>query len=165
MKHYAKRRIPAIRLIQATWRYNNIMTKGESTSTWKRFTLIKRLFTETFLTKRVLGLTKLLIALIMEKQSSDVPITFGIKSFQNTEKDRDSWILGVRNYYRNFILLKLFNYNTLPYHELLIRFCWFSLQWMLRRNWSSMEVANHILYKMSSVCSKTKISRSSSSVC
>jgi len=45
MKHYAKRRIPAIRLIQATWRYNNIMTKGESTSTWKRFTLIKRLFT------------------------------------------------------------------------------------------------------------------------
>ena len=42
MKHYAKRRIPAIRLIQATWRYNNIMTKGESTSTWKRFTLIKR---------------------------------------------------------------------------------------------------------------------------
>ena len=90
MKHYAKRRIPAIRLIQATWRYNNIMTKGESTSTWKRFTLIKRLFAEKFLTKRIHRITSLLIALIMEKQSSDVPITYGIKSFQNTVKDRDS---------------------------------------------------------------------------
>ena len=42
MKHYAKRRIPAVKLIQATWRFNNIMTKGESTSTWKRFARIKR---------------------------------------------------------------------------------------------------------------------------
>ena len=42
VKHYAKRRIPAAKLIQATWRFNNIMTKGESTSTWKRFTLIRR---------------------------------------------------------------------------------------------------------------------------
>ena len=41
LKHYAKRRIPAAKLIQASWRYNNLVSKGESTATWKLYQLIK----------------------------------------------------------------------------------------------------------------------------
>ena len=40
LKHYAKRRIPAAKLIQATWRYNSLI-KNPRTATWNLYKLTK----------------------------------------------------------------------------------------------------------------------------
>ena len=40
LKHYAKRRIPAAKLIQATWRYNSLI-KNPRTATWSLYKLTK----------------------------------------------------------------------------------------------------------------------------